>query len=286
MIVKFKIFEKLGIDKMVYDITEKVWKNFLKVYDEKKVFSDNIDIFDTDISDLGYKFSTDRYYNFDVKIVYNQAFGRSGWPLMIGAIDRENNNIPKPLYKLKSDLIHEIQHNISVLRKYGKIYDKEFFKEKQKEEFLNRRKASQVVPDFIFPAFRDKTGNLYGKVTSMQNYLLYNKSTETFKKLISYIYLAEEDEMSSRVHEFFIDVKNTKNFNKSLTDSVFFKIAKDMANFKMEIKDFSKSELSELQSFFKLKNMKKVQKYINMKGEKIIKKIHKLSYFSNSDDDI
>ena len=59
-----------------------------------------------------------------------------------------------------------------------------------------------------------------------------------------------------------------------------------MSDFKMKKEDFTKDELFKLRSLFKLKNMKKVQKYINMKGENFIKKSHKLSYFSNSNEDI
>jgi hypothetical protein len=273
MLTRFKLFEKLGIDDTVVQITEKIWVNFLKKYDKNKTFTSEDDSFYTDVSeyDIGYK-------KFEIMIKYDSSESQCGFPMKIGAVSRKDNTIPKSLNELKEDIIHEVQHLIYTLRKNGKLKNIKSFSS-PKKGFL--KISSNSCANEIVRSFSDKEGNIYGQKISLINFLKYDKFSDKFKKLLSYIYLSDENELSSKLHEFFIKVKNSEEIKNE-----YFNIFKDMKTFDMKVDDFTKNELFKISTMFNLKDMKKVKKYINMKGDKLIRKINKLSYFKDPNSEL
>lgn len=280
MIKNFKLFEKLGIDKLVYDITEKIWANFLKVYNKNKVFKSKEDTFNTDVSEFNIG-----YQVFGVTIQYNNAESIAGFPMSIGAISRIDNTKIKTLSELKEEIIHEVQHNIYALRKYGKIKDIPKF-ETKKKEFLNSKGVTKLISSDIIGVFLDQKSNVYNQKKSLFNFMKYDKFSDKYKKLLIYLYLSEDNELSSKLHEFIIRIKNLED-NSEIFKNEKIVFLKEMIDFKMKPTDFTESELKKIDNIlFKIRDMKKVEKYINMKGEKFIKKAHKLLYFKDPDTNI
>ena len=123
------------------------------------------------------------------------------------------------------------------------------------------------------------------KVT-IPNFLKYDGFTEQYKKLLVYLYYANQDELSARTHEFYDKVKGTNKFKKVLeiekTKQPLIGYT-DMTKFKIDMNIFSKYEKKETSRLFNPQDVKKVEKYIQTQGQKFINKIHKLSYFQDSE---
>ena len=274
MITEFKIFEKLGVDDTTVRIVEKIWPEFLKHYDKSKVFSDKSDKFSVDIRE----FKTGRA-TLDIVINYNESKSQLGFGyVQIGAISREATRI-KGLSKLKEEILHEVKHLMYALIKYGKI------KGKKEKFFINPSGVSKLIGEDIIGSFENPKGNLYKMRVSVQNFLKYNQLTDSYKKLIVYLYLANEDELSARLQEFYNKSKISKNFleliRKENKKGKVLAGYKDMINFKININDFSENEKKKVFEYlFKPKDIKKVEKYINQKGEQFVRKVDKLWYFN------
>lgn len=280
MITKFKIFERLGIDDIVVRISDKVYEEFLKHYDTKKNFTDIEDRFNVNV--LSENFSIDCKI-ISVIICYNKTQSRSGYlSIEIGILNRQDEKKVKSLDEIKEEILHEIEHNVFNLRKYGKI-EKDIKIKDTKHRFLSASGVRALIEKDIIGSFNDPKGNTYKMKVSIINFLKYDKLTEQYKKLISYLYLSDQDEYAAKLHELYNKAKISKDFSEVVNDKKL-NIYKDMINFKMNFNDFSEEEKKKIIKYlFKPQDIKKVERYINNKSQKFIRKIYKLSYFQNSE---
>ena len=273
MIIEFSLFEKLGINDLVIKISERAYKQFLKHYDKNKFGEDVYDEFKIDVSDA---FETKEL---GFRINYNIAYSRGGDPIFIGVVNRDNNNKAKNLDELKSDIFHEVEHMVYVYQKYGKLVDLKGFTD-DKHRFFDSDGPRIIFSKDLIGSFEDSGSNVYGMKASVQNFMKCDSFSDTYKKLIVYLYLGEQDEMSARIHEFFSNIKT--DFKKQYNETTVVKYYKDMVNFKIDLKDLTKQEKRKIFIYVTPeKNIKKLEKYVNMQGQKFIKKIHKLSYFQD-----
>ena len=161
---------------------------------------------------------------------------------------------------------------------------KGFRKENDKKNFINPSGVSLLIAQDIIGSFKNTQGNVYNLRASIKNFLKYNQLSDSYKKLVVYLYFANEDELSARIQEFYNKAKTTNDFSEMLRkESKKQPLAgyKDMVNFKININDFSQQEKDKLFKYvFKPSDVKKVERYINQKGEQFVNKVHKLSYFN------
>ena len=129
-------------------------------------------------------------------------------------------------------------------------------------------------------SFDDHYGNTYNLKITLSNFLKYDKFSDTYKKMLVFLYLGTQDEMSARLHEFFHKAKI--NFKKSYKEIEVFNMYKEMINFKIDVNKLTESEKKKISYHLTKNNIKKLEKYINMQGKKFIRKIQKLSYFQET----
>lgn len=281
-----KSFEKIGVDKLVYDIYKKATEEFLKNYDEDKVFTNNeSDIFYVDISDIVDKKTQFSKIGFVIK--YNQAYGKNGFPIEIGAISKKDITKKATLDDMKNDIIHEIQHMIRSYRKRNIIKGYDNFKDSKKLFDFNYHNLINVIV---------RTCNEDGVKISGGNFLKSNLHSDNFKKLIFFVYLSDNDELASKYHEFITMIHNKNNFNSVYNDSKqngILKLFFEMKDFKINKDEFSKDEYVDINWIFNIRKgdnydkvFKNVQMYLNTTADKFIKKIQKASYFSDKDVEI
>lgn len=275
-----KTFEKMGVEDLSVQITEKVWIEFLKHYDESKVGSDSYDEFDVDITEFDVY---DKKMELKFVIKYNQTESNAGFTITIGCLDRNNTNIAKKMIDIKKDILHEIKHMTYLFRKFGRMKGtkKIFSYEKDQHRFLDPDGVRVAISEDIVGAFQNSDGNLYNLKISIPTFLeKYNKLSKKYKELVVYLYFANQDEMSARLQEFYLKVKEYNDYKKAWEEEKErFIYYKNMINFKMNVDDFPVNEIEKLEKLFKLKNIKKVEKYINEQGQKMITQIIIFSRF-------
>lgn len=280
-----KTFEKLGIDDLVVKISDLIFEEFLKHYDKSKIGKDKSDDFDVDISEFNITFTS-----LHIAIFYNRSISSSGFPMKIGVIDRENNSMAKSMKQFKSDILHETQHLVYRFRTHSMLTKKKkpFKKNKDKFEFRKDRKrfikpegVTKLIDSDIIGSFRDSEGATYNLKVTLNNFFKYDRFSDTYKKTIAYLYLAEQDEVNARIHEFF---DRAKNFKEEYEKYPAVKWYKDMMDFQIDLNNLTENEKNRIYKYIaKPKDIKKIEKYINMQGKKFIRKIHKLSYFQDSE---
>lgn len=270
-----KAYERMGVEKIVVEIVEKLFQEFLKHFKKEKAFTDQVDKFNVDIKEFNLYIT-----NLAVEIYYNQSFSSIlSSRIKIGVLNRKNDKI-KTLEELKEEILHEIKHLIYRLRE----------KQGERDNIFNSDGVGKLIQKDIFGAFSNKQGNLYNLNVTLANFLKYDKLSDNYKKLIVYLYLSESDELEARLHQVYNKAKNTNNFEEMLkkeeeSGNVGIRFYKDMINFKINIDEFSDYEK---ENFYKLlsnksKAVKNISNYINKQGEKFIKKLHKMSYFQGTD---
>ena len=279
MITKFKLFERMGIDDLVIQIAEKVFKEFYKHFKEKKAFTNKEDNYCVDISE--FKLEDEHFKQVCIRIDYNSSQSKSGFPISVGVIDSNEPDKIKTPQLIKGVIIHEMKHLLFAARKHGsypgiknKIYN-------DKNRFIR----GNFMKDIFLP-FEDVDSNVHGMKVTIPNFLKYDGFTEQYKKLLVYLYYANQDELSARTHEFYDKVKGTNKFKEVLeiekTKQTLIGYT-EMINFKIDMNNFSNNEKKRCLRLFDPKNVKKVEKYIQTQGQKFINKIHKLSYFQDSE---
>ncbi len=269
MIINFKLFEKLGINNGVIEITDKIFAEFLKHYDEEKEFTDSVDSFDINLSDV-----LKDYNSIKILINYHESQSVLSYTenyITIGIISRTNKNELKNKEEIHSDIIHEVKHLLYF--SINKIFRKKFIK--------NFKSIFKI--DLIDSFTRENSGN-YKMNISVNNFLEHNKEfSENYKRLLVYLYYAHKDELEARLHEYYIRLQYSKNFKKTMEDYSKNKNSDlnsytKMANFKVnidEMPDFEKKKV--LNYICDDVDIKKVEKYIQNQGKKFISKLNSLS---------
>jgi hypothetical protein len=274
MITKFKIFEKLGVNQITFDIADRAWD---QIKDQIKYNNVNVKV---NISDFNLSVIKNtsgelgKVENLDIYIRSNINTSSMNALLDI------NNNIKiflgtKDVDDIKNKLIHEIKHLIDsalkskILSKRGTFYD-------NTKRFFNGADFTHLLIDEI-------RNNNDGKICSISDFMLkkYNGS-DTFRNFLIYCYLGNDDELSARFQEFANKVKTSKNLLniiKSEENIHPLKYYKQMVNFTFDFNKLTKYEKSKILGRIDKKNIKKVETYIRQQGQKFIKKIHKLAYF-------
>lgn len=273
MIIQFKLFERLGIEDIVVQISEKIFEEFKKHFNEKYAFENKSDSFIVDISE----YLKDKKMN--VTVNYNDAQSRSGYlAVIIGIIDRIDNEKIKTLEVIKQDILHEVKHNIDILRRFGRLDNANGFSD-NKHRFLDHDNFKNLMGQDIIGSFKNSKSNIYSMKISILNFLKCDIFTEQYRKLLAYLYLCETAEFTARLHEFYNKIKNGDDFLKDQTYILF----KDMTTFKLNYNDFSEIEKKKLSNIFKPQDTKKVEKYINKQSQIFIRKVHKLTAFNQEE---
>lgn len=297
MLTRFKLFEKLGIDNLVVEISDKIWSEFQiskKKYDARYAeknkqpgdFSFNVDVSKYKLVSKHYNkknpelkyIKIDVYENNAESSCTNIAFENNKdyfCLINIGLVSREDNNLKKSVSRIKDDIIHETQHIVDTSRKL-KL-------ENSKHRFLNNKKVSSLFYRDVFGAFSDEEGNISKLKKSTDNFLLYNKFTDQYKNLLIYLYFANDDELSSRLHEIYSESKDSKNLEDFLKrNSRAIGMYKKLMNFKLNLNLLSLIEKEKVKEMFNPKDTKKVEKYINQQGEKFVRKTYKLVNYNEN----
>ena len=277
MITTFKIFERLGIDNTILKMSEKIYSGFLENYNKEKEFTNSSDTFYTDITDLkkefNFKFNPDKI---GCQINYNNAESRGGFTIEIGVINRLSNDEIKKPYEIKSEILHEVQHLVNAFR-YSKTKTSKT-KTIEKKSFINKYEFMNIFDHDLMGSFSNTDSNTYGMKRSVINFMKCDLFTEQYKKIIAYFYLADKNEMMSKLHEFLPEIKNIKNV-KDIDNSYKISFYKDMSNFKIDINSCTIEEKYKLSKIFNPKDAKRVESYFNNKSKTLIRKIHKLADF-------
>ena len=270
MVTNFKLFEKLGINISVIKITQKIFVEFLNHYNKEKEFTDNIDSFDVNLSDVL------EIKNNSIKILinYNESQSVLNYTenyITIGVISRTNKNELKNKEEIHSDIIHEVKHLIYF--NDNKIFKKQFIK-----NFKNIFKI-----DLIDSFTRENSGN-YKMNISVNNFLDHNTEfSKKYKELLVYLYYAHNDELDARLHEYYIRLQYSKNFKKTIDEYSKNKNSdlnsyQKMINFKLNINDMPEFEKNKILNYIcDKKDIRKTEKYIQDQGKKFIDKLNKLS---------
>jgi len=284
MIYRFKIFEKMSVDSLTVQISEKIWKKFLENKNESS-FSVDISEFNINLRSSRTNIVPINYINVNVK--KNQAESdcsnfaytyKDGFftVISIGLLDRESDKY-KTYGKIKQDIIHEIQHMVDESRKI-KLNDK--------SRFFDPAQSRALFRTDVFGAFSNDKGNLYNAKKTIDSFLTYNGLTEQYKKLLIYLYLATDDEMASRLHELYIQSKEPGYLDYLKQKKRPIKYYKDMIQMKLDYNLFSKKEKDKISDLFQVSNIKKVEKYINNQGQKFINKAYKLASYEEPDNTV
>ena len=269
MITNFKLFEKIGINNIVIEITDKIFVEFLKHYDEKKEFTDNVDSFDVNLSDILKNYDSIKilinYHESQSVLSYNEKI------ITIGIISRNNKDELKNKEEIHSDIIHEVKHLLYF--NINKIFRKKFIK--------NFRSIFKI--DLIDSFTRKDSGN-YKMNISVNNFLDHNKEfSEDYKRLLVYLYYAHKDELEARLHEYYIRLQYSKDFDKTMEEYSKNKNSdlnsyKKMVDFKLNIDKLPEFEKDKVIKYICDEiDIKKVEKYIRNQGEKFISKLNSLS---------
>jgi hypothetical protein len=293
MITTFKIFEKLGVNKLTLEIVEKMWKQIEDAIDKKEtqtivdISEFNINILKPNevyINGSWQLKNTELVFisNIIVSIYYNRAIAS------VNIIPKKQKNkrnkyyvdimlgIENKEYDTKELLTHEIKHLVDRTIKSKILYSRsrnEFFSDDTKRIF-----KGDIVDLFIHEV-------RFGSIASITDLTSTTDGSESYKKFLVYCYLANEDELSARLHEFYLKVKKSKNLLNTIKEEENkypLKYYKDMCNFNFNFDELSKTEKNNIGKYFDNKNIKKVEAYIRKQGQIFIKKLHKFSYFEEN----
>lgn len=281
MIKNFKMFEKLGINQLAVDISKKSIKPIL---DEKKIKSQyckvdisefNITILDRDnkimhISSIVYQLDYNNYSSSFNTNPINYLV-----QIRIGLLNKTGEY--KTDEEIEEHIIHEVKHLIHRMYISKKLAaDKLFFDKTPRFLKLSGTGSARRIV---------QTCKQYNINPSVDNFLLKtNNNSDLFKKTLVYFYLAEEDEIQSKLHEFYLIFKRTKNISEVIKKyENIISLFKDMCNYKLDFNLMKPEEKQEILRYFNKKDTKKVENYIRNQGKKFIKKLHKLSAFETDE---
>jgi hypothetical protein len=287
MITTFKVFEKMGINQLALDIADKIWKELENAIKEnKKQIIVNISEFNLNL--FNFNSVLVKVDNIVISLKYDTGSSNA---IILARKDPNNNEYYSLIslgilnnYGKYEMLLHEIKHLVYQNYK-NKIINKN---PKYKYATDDRSDKKRFFDDFFtINTFINNYQNFKSKFNSNQiitptDYILHGEGSELYKKFLLFCYLANDDELTARLHEFYIKVKKSKNLLHTIKEyeNLYpLKYYKEMTNFNFDINKLLKNELCHLTK--DKKKIKKIESYIRKQGQKFINKLHKFSYFED-----
>lgn len=163
-------------------------------------------------------------------------------------------------------------------RKSGMFAGVDKFDYNYEKNFFNKQMFEHLFITDVLKIFERRHSVIYKLKVTFDNYMKYDQFSDSYKKLLFYLYLSSENELSSRLNGLVSFDVNKLNNNNNI------KLYKDMSKFNIDgLEDFEKYKIRILQNGNLNSEkpvtenfLKKLEKYINMKGNRFIKKAHKL----------